>query len=167
MTSSTDSLLWAFAALVFVAGLALLASPWPRWAKAGLVAAVTALYFFGDRVLDDVWGWPGRQALPERFVLLAAVIEEPTKTSPGALYVWVNALEKGRPGQRPRAYQLPYSKDLHALLNEGMKKVRQGVSQMGTAQPKSGPRGLAWLRPGSDEQEVKIRDLPSPQLPEK
>ena len=54
-----------------------------------------------------------------------------------------------------------------ALLGEGMKKVRQGVSQMGTAEPKFGSRGLAWLRPGSDEQVVKIRDLPVPQLPEK
>ena len=57
--------------------------------------------------------------------------------------------------------------DLHALLGEAMKKVRQGVSQLGTAEPKRGPKGLSWLRPGSDEQNVKIRDLPAPQLPEK
>jgi hypothetical protein len=100
-------------------------------------------------------------------VLLAAVIEEPTKTSSGALYVWVNALEGGKPVREPRAFRLPYTKDMHSLLNEGMKKVRQGVSQMGSAEPKAGRRGLAWLRPGSDEQNVKIRDLPMPQLPEK
>ena len=68
---------------------------------------------------------------------------------------------------QPRAYRLAYSKDLHALLNEGMKKARQGVSQMGQAVPKAGKKGLGWLRPGSDEQEVKISDLPAPQLPEK
>jgi hypothetical protein len=163
----TDSLLWIYVALAFVAGLALLASHWPSWAKALVVLGVTGLYFGAEVTLDDVWGWPSRHALPERFVLLAAVIEEPTKARPGALYVWVNALEHGKPAERPRAYQLPYSKDLHALLNEGMKKVRQGVAQMGTAEPKSGPKGLSWLRPGSDEQNVKVRDLPSPQLPEK
>jgi hypothetical protein len=27
--------------------------------------------------------------------------------------------------------------------------------------------GFSWLRPGSDEQDIKIRDLPVPQLPEK
>ena len=81
--------------------------------------------------------------------------------------MWVNALENGKPSAQPRAYRLPYAKDLHALLNEGMKKVRQGVSQMGTAEPKTGPKGFSWLRPGSDEQNVKIRDLPVPQLPEK
>ena len=100
-------------------------------------------------------------------MLLAAVFEEPTTKSAGALYVWVQALENGKPGKAPRAYQLPYAKDLHALLSEGIKKARQGVTQMGTAEPKAGKRGLNWLRPGSDEQNVKIRDLPAPQLPEK
>jgi hypothetical protein len=165
--SNTDGLLWAYVALAFLALLALLASRWSRWAKALLVASVTGLYFFAHQVLGSVWGWPSRDALPERFVLLAAVIEEPSKTQPGALYVWVNALEKGKPAREPRAHRLPYSKDLHALLNEGMKKVRQGITQMGTAEPKTGPKGLSWLRPGSEEQNLKIRDLPAPQLPEK
>jgi hypothetical protein len=48
-----------------------------------------------------------------------------------------------------------------------MKKVRQGITQMGSATPKAGPRGLSWLRPGRTEMDVKIRDMPLPQLPEK
>jgi hypothetical protein len=165
--SSTDGILWAYVALVFVSALALIYSRWPQWAKAVLVICVSALYFVGDAALNHVWGWPGRQALPERFVLLAAVIEEPTKKSAGALYVWLNALENGKPVAVPRAYALPYSKDLHSLLNEGMKKARQGITQLGTAEPKAGTKGLAWLRPGNDEQTVTIKDLPAPQLPEK
>ena len=165
--TSTTGLLWLYVALAFVTALALAFSRWGRASKLVLVLAVTGLYFVADRELEGVWGWPSRDTLPERFVLLAAVIEEPTKTSSGALYVWVNALEGNKPAREPRAYRLPYSKNMHALLNEGMKKVRQGVSQMGSAEPKAGQRGLAWLRPGSDEQNVKIRDLPMPQLPEK
>lgn len=164
---TTDAVLWAFVAVLFVLALALVASRWPAWAKGLLVVAVTGLYFWSDAALEGVWGWPSRHALPERFVLLAAVIEEPAKGREGALYVWVNAIENGKPVAQPRAYQLPYAKDLHALLGEAMKKVRQGVSQLGTAEPKRGPKGLSWLRPGSDEQNVKIRDLPAPQLPEK
>ena len=95
------------------------------------------------------------------------VIEEPTAKNPGALTVWVNGIADGKPVGQPRAHRLPYTKDLHALLNEGMKKARQGVSQMGTAEPRAGKKGISWLRPGSDEQDVKIRDLPAPQLPEK
>jgi hypothetical protein len=165
--SATDPLLWAFVALAFLVLLSLFASAWPRWGKALLLVGVTALYFGADRALDGVWGWPSRQVLPERFVLLAAVIDEPSATGPGALYVWVNALEQGKPSAQPRAYRLPYSKDMHSLLNDGMKKVRQGISQMGSATPKSGPKGLSWLRPGAEEQDVKIKDMPLPQLPEK
>jgi hypothetical protein len=165
--SATSGLLWLYVALAFLTGLALVFSRWKRMAKLALVLSVTVLYFAAERQLNDVWGWASRDALPERFVLLAAVVEEPTKTADGALYVWVHALEQGRPAREPRAYRLPYSKDLHALLNEGLKKVRQGVTQMGTAEPKTGPKGWSWLRPGSDEQNVKIRDLPVPQLPEK
>ena len=165
--TTTSGLLWLYVALLFVTALALLFSRWGRVAKLALVLAVTGLYFVADRGLADVWGWPAREPLPERFVLLAVVVEEPTKTSDGALYLWVNGLDKGKPVREPRAYRLPYTKDLHALLNEGMKKARQGVTQMGTAEPKRGPKGTSWLRPGSDEQEVKIRDLPAPQLPEK
>ena len=95
--TSTDAVLWAFVAVLFVLGLALVASRWPVWAKAGLVALVTGLYFWSDTALEDVWGWPSRHALPEKFVLLAAVIEEPSKGKEGALYVWVNAIENGKP----------------------------------------------------------------------
>ena len=53
------------------------------------------------------------------------------------------------------------------LFGEAMKKNRQGISQIGTTEPKAGPQGYSWLRPGNEEQTVKVRDLPSPQLPEK
>jgi hypothetical protein len=49
-----------------------------------------------------------------------------------------------------------------------MRKGRQGVSQMGTAEPRLGAgKGPSWLNPGQDEQEIKIMDLPVPQVPEK
>jgi len=163
----TLTLVLGFAALAFVALLALLWSRWPAWLKGLLVVGVTLFYFFADDLVHSLWGWPSSDALPARFVLLAAVIDEPSAKRPGGLYVWVNALEDGKPNAQPRAFRLPYSKDLHALLNESMKKAREGVSQLGTSEPKVGRTGLSWLRPGSDEQVVKLGDLPVPQLPEK
>ena len=62
--TGTDALLWLFVALAFVAGLALVASRWPRWAKALVVLGVTALYFVAERTLENVWGWPSRDGLP-------------------------------------------------------------------------------------------------------
>ena len=63
---------------------------------------------------------------------------------------------------------IPYEKGLHSLFEEGMKKTRNGNSQMGTLEPKRGPKGSTWLRPaGTDTARIKISDLPAPQLPEK
>lgn len=163
----TLALILSFAALALLCVLALLWSRWPAWFKGILVVGVTVFYFYADSVVHQLSGWPSPDALPERFVLLAAVIEEPSARTDGALYVWVNAIDDGKPTAQPRAYRLPYSKDVHSMLNEGIKKVRQGVSQMGTSEPKVGKGGTSWLRPGNDEQVVKIRDLPVPQLPEK
>ncbi len=163
----TLAVVLSFAALLLLLTLALLWSSWPGWLKGTLVAGVAIFYFWANTVVHDLSGWPSGDPLPERFVLLAAVIDEPTKLRQGALHVWVNALDNGKPTDKPRAYTLPYAKDVHALLEEAMKKNRQGVSQVGTTEPKKGKGGISWLRPGSDEQVIKIRDLPAPQLPEK
>jgi len=166
MTDNT-LLLWAYVALAALAGLALLHSRWPAWGKALLVLGVTGLYFGADVAVQGSWGWPSKGALPERFVLLAVVVEEPRAGREGALYLRVNGLEDGKPQRLPRAYALPYTKDLHAHLDEAMKKTRQGVTQLGSAEPRHGPQGASWLRPGSEPPDLKIRDLPQPQLPEK
>jgi hypothetical protein len=165
--NTTDPLLWCFVALAFVALLALLASRWPGWLKALLLAGITALYFGTDIALDGMWGRPSPQALPERFVLLSVVIEEPGKSTAGALYLWVHALDQGKPAREPRAYRLPYDKSLHTVLDDSMKKLQLGVAQMGSASPKRAVQALGWLRQGSDEQIVTTRDLPLAQLPEK
>ena len=163
----TLTLSLCFAVLALLCVLALLWSRWPGWLKGLLVAGLVGFFFYADEVVHKLSGWPSPDALPERFTLLAVVIEEPTNKTSGALYLWVNAIDNGKPLALPRAYRLGYTKDLHALLNEGMKKARNGVTQMGTAEPKQGKKGLSWLRPGNDEQQIKIRDLPAPQLPEK
>ena len=163
----TLSLILAYAVLLLLVALALLWSHWPHWLKGLLVVAVTVLYFFGHDVAHSLAGTPSTDALPERFVMLGAVVDEPTRKSSGALYLWVSPLEEGATMQ-PRAYKVAYSRRLHEYINDGIKKGRDGVSQMGTAEAKAGAgRGLGWLRPGNDEQEIKIRDLPVPQLPEK
>ena len=163
----TLSLVLSFVGLALLTVLALLWSRWPSWAKVLLVLGVTVFYFFADDLAHRMWGWPTSDAMPERFVLLSAVIDEPTARHAGGLYVWVNALEGGKPAAEPRAFRLRYSKDLHALLNEGMKKAREGVTQLGTTEPRPGKGGLPWLRPGNDDTTLKLRDMPVPQLPEK
>lgn len=165
----TLALVLAFAALVALLGFALLWSRWPGWLKSVLVIATTTLYFYGHSALHGIWGIPSTDALPERFLMLAAAVEEPSTRHGGALYLWVSELREGLATLEPRSFKLPYSKELHEQINEGLKRGRDGVSQMGTAEPRDGKLAASFfgLKPGNDEQEIKIRDLPAPQLPEK
>lgn len=162
------ALILLFAAVLLLLALALLWSRWPAWLKGMLVVLVTGLYFYGHDAVHQIWGIPSTDALPERFVMLAAVVEEPGPKTKGAIYMWVSEPQENGPLLAPRAYKLPYTKKLHTQVDEGVRKGKDGVSQMGTAEAKAGNgRGGGWLRPGNDEQEIKIRDMPVPQLPEK
>jgi hypothetical protein len=162
------SIILGFAVLLFVTLVALLWSHWPAWLKGVLITAVTVLYFYGHEAVHSIWGIPSTDALPPKFVMLSAVVQEPTNKTPGLLYLWVSKIGDNGPTLEPRAYQVPYSRKLHTQIDEGIKKGRDGIGQVGTAEVKAGNgRGMGWLRPGNDEQEIKISDLPSPQLPEK
>ena len=170
MTSPLIITVVVFALLAFLLLVLCLWTRWPFWVKLGMVALVTVFYFQAFDTVRGSLGWPAEDSLPKRFVLLAVMFDEPNKerSDPGHIYLWVNALEDRRPAAEPRAFKLPYAKDLHALLGEAMKKTREGVTQMGTTEPKFGPKGFSWLRPpGSDKVTIKITDLPRPQLPEK
>ena len=169
MTDNSLLLTLLYVALAFLLLVLCLATRWPLWVKAGMVAAVTASYFVAQAAFQGMLGWPAPAAPPEKFVLLAVVVEEPDKEKKqkGALYVWVNALRDNKPVQEPRAYKLPYARDLHALLGEAMKKSRQGVSQIGSTEPPAAGSGNSWLRNAADPKlKIRISDAPSPQLPE-
>ena len=163
------ALVLSFAVLLALLVLALLWSRWPAWLKTLLVLGVSGFYFFGHEAVRDIWGIPTNEPLPPRFVMLAAAIDEPTGKTSGSIFLWVSEIVDGRTGLAPRAYRQNYSKSLHTQVDEGLRRSKDGVGQMGTAEVKvsGNKRGNGWLKPGSDEQEVKIRDLPSPQLPEK
>lgn len=164
----TLALILGFSALLLLLALALLWSRWPAWLKGLLVVGVTVFYFWGYGAVHEIWGLPSNDPLPERFVLLSARIDEPVGSQQGVIYLWVNPIVEGRVGFAPRAYRTKYVKTLHEQVERGMSRQKDGVEQMGTAEVVDGKgKGSGWLLPGSDEQEVKIRDLPVPQLPEK
>jgi hypothetical protein len=164
----TLAIIIGYAVLSLLTLLALLYSRWPNWLKGFLIVAVTALYFVGYAALHELLGLPSIDPLPERFVMLSAAVEEPTTRSAGAIWIWVSPLIEGKSGLEPRAYRLPYDKSLHQEVDAGLKRAREGSNQMGTAAPRRSDAGaLAWLKLGSEAQEIRIRDLPARQLPEK
>lgn len=171
-TTSTE-LLWlglTYALLAFLLLCLCLATPW-RWPlKASLVVLVSGFYMLHSQVLQDISGWPADDALPPRFVLLSAVFDEPSpaRHHAGAIYIWVNELKDQQALDLPRVYRLPYAKDLHSILGDGLKKARDGNTQIGTTEPRRGQGGLPWLRPGNDDKvQIKLSDVPRAQLPEK
>lgn len=163
------ALILAYAVLLLLVALALLWSHWPRWLKAMLVVAVTVLYFFGYDTVHGLLGLPSGDPLPARFVVLASAVEEPNQKSKGAIYLWLSPLEEGQASPQPRAYKVAYSRPLHEQVNQGMQKAREGVIQMGMAQPRPATgRESGWFGvKKKDGQEVKIGDVPASQLPEK
>ncbi len=168
LSDMTLTFIIVFVLVALLLALALVYSNWPRWLKGVLAFGITGFYFFGFSSVHSLLGIPSTDALPERFVMLAALVEEPTNKHPGALYMWVTPIEEGKGFLQPRAYKLPYTRMGHEQIASGMRKGREGTPQMGTAEIKPGNgKGSSWLNPGSDEQEVKIMDLPTPQVPEK
>lgn len=147
-----------------------LATRWRWWVKALMVLLVSGFYFVGQHSFWLVSGWPTTDDLPRRFVLLSAVFDEPNpaRGHKGAIFIWVNPIEDNQPLSMPRVHQLPYEPDLRRILGDGIKKARDGNTQIGTTEPRRGGSGLPWLRPGSDTQvEIKLSDIPRAQLPEK
>ena len=164
----TLTFILVFVLFAVLLALALVFSNWPRWLKGLLALGVTVFYFWGYMSVHSLLGIPSTDALPERFVMIAAIVDEPRPKLAGALYVWITPIEEGQGVIQPKAYKLPYSRPVHEMIVEGMRKGRDGVNQMGVAEAKPGNgKGSGWLKPGNDEQEVKIMDLPTPHAPEK
>lgn len=159
-----------YALLAFLLLVLTLATRWPWPLKAALVLLVSGFYAFASDSFRAVSGWPTEDELPRRFVFLSAVFDEPSpaRGHPGAIYLWLNPMQDNQPLDRPRAHRLPYDNDLRRILGDGMRKARDGNTQLGETEPRRGAGGLPWLRPaGNDKVEIKLRDLPRAQLPEK
>lgn len=169
----SSQLLWlvlVYALLAFLLLCLLLATRWHWGVKLVAVLLVSGFYALAHHTLQGIAGWPSDDALPARFVLLSAVFDEPSpgRGHPGSIYIWVNPMKDNQPLAMPRVHRLPYEKDLHRILGDGLRKARDGNTQMGTTEPERGPSGFAWLRPaGSDRLQIKLSDLPRAQLPEK
>lgn len=157
-----------FVLFSLLVALALVFSKWPNWLKGLLAVGITGFYFWGYASVHSLLGIPSTDALPERFVMIAAIVDEPRPKFDGALYIWITPIEDGKGVLQPKAYKLPYTRPVHEMIVEGMRKGRDGVNQMGVAEARPGDgKGSGWLKPGNDEQEVKIMDLPTPHAPEK
>jgi hypothetical protein len=99
--------------------------------------------------VSEFMGWPTRNNLPEKFFVHWLVVDEPdSKTGDeGNIYIWLKKnpdvdnehdswedylLSFYDGDSQPRAYRMPYTRDLHEQAQEAIGMIRQGKGVGGT-----------------------------------
>jgi hypothetical protein len=108
--------------------------PWSL--KAVAVVVTSSFYIASFLGMRGLLGWASVDRLPPSFKLLQARIVEPhsLEGDPGAIYLWVEALDDGnRPSGIPRAYRIPYSDKLADKTDKAQSEIAAGRAQGGRA----------------------------------
>lgn len=108
--------------------------PWPL--KAAAVVVTSSFYIASFLGMRGLLGWASVDRLPPSFKLLQARIVDPhtLEGDPGAIYLWVEALDEGnRPSGVPRAYRIPYSDKLADKTDKAQSEIAAGRPQGGRA----------------------------------
>ncbi len=168
-----------------------LASRWHWSIKA--IAIATTTVFFGISYVSIVGliGWPSEARVPEHFQLHWATVVEPDKLNglPGSIFLWIEALDKDDMlAGTPRAFRVPYSRELADRIVHAKERIEKGTDQAGTARDLGVPedavdedRRLAGTPPRQDQPgasgdptafiqhmpSIEFEDMPPPALPPK
>ncbi len=168
-----------------------IASRW-HWGVKSAAIAVTTLFFgvsYGS--IAELIGWPSEARVPEHFQLHWATVVEPDKLNglPGSIYLWLEELDDDNiPKGTPRAFRVPYSRELADRIGHAKERIEQGKDQAGTARDLDAPKGppdedrrLAGAPPRQNEPgtagdpaafiqhmpAIEFEDMPLPVLPPK
>ena len=168
-----------------------LGSRWHWGIKATAIAITTAFFGFSYASITGLIGWPSQARVPEHFQLHWATVVEPDKLSglPGSIYLWVEALDENNMLEgTPRAFRVPYSRELADRIGHAKERIEQGAEQAGTARDIEVPEGepdadrrLAGTPPRQDQPgspgdpaafiqhmpSIEFEDMPPPPLPPK
>jgi hypothetical protein len=133
------------------------------WTKLTAIVVTLAFGFAVWHALDSFSGWPTDERPPAHAVFLGGSVDEPH-----TIYLWLIPAKGGGPlsykasGAEPRAFRLPYSRQLHQQVDRGNKLAQAGTPVQfelrGSAGNRQGYRGRGGPR---------ISRLPSPALPRK
>jgi hypothetical protein len=113
-----------------------LASRW-HWGVKATAIAIAAVFFGVSYVsITGLIGWPSEARVPEHFQLHWATVVEPDKLNglPGSIFLWVEALDENNMlAGTPRAFRVPYSRELADRIGRAKERIEQGTDQAGTA----------------------------------
>jgi hypothetical protein len=166
MKAAAISLAAAYALLAVLLLSLNLKSGW-RWpVKAAAIAVTTAFFVVAFVALEAMLGWPTEAAPPARFRLHAALVHEPDRRAEhaGTIYLWLSPRNpEGEVTGPPRAYALPYSRELHEATAKAKNRMQDGHRVNGkTARKRSQPG-----RYGARGVRVELFEAPIARLPPK
>lgn len=118
---------FGFVAVLLVILLLSTALYWPLKVGAALAAGVLAIGVYWGA--GELRGWPSDTTLPPNFQLHWFRIAEPNPltSDTGSVFLWIEALDEDNyPSGQPRAYRLPYSRELADKLTAVMPRLAQG-----------------------------------------
>ena len=147
-------------------------SSWTWPIKAVAIGTALPSFLVTFIALERMMGWPSGGNLPEDFQLHAAVVEEPesNENQSGTIYLWLTpkadmakeaALSDA--DTRPRAFALPYSRELHHRIDAMKDALNDGKLVAGRYQ-----QGSPWERRfGEQDGIIDLYSPPPPPLPSK
>lgn len=166
MTAGAIGLVAAYALLGVLLLSLNLKSGW-RWpVKAAAIGITTVFFVVAFVAIEGMLGWPTEAAPPARFRLHAALVHEPDRRAEhaGAIYLWLSPRNRdGEVTGPPRAYALPYSRELHEATARAQNRMQDGRPVDGKAAAEPSQAG----RYGSRGIRVELFEAPIAQLPPK
>ena len=180
----------AYAALVLLLGVVVLSTRVPMIVRILSTGSVVALVFVTYWGIAEIRGMPSDTTPPKLFRLHWARIVEPNKMTdvPGSIFLWVEELdEHNYPSGLPRAYRLPFSRDLADSIESALAAISDGEEVAGQIEEDAAELDTSErlaLEISSEEEgnanssmgervievdfgDISFRALPAPETPEK
>jgi len=153
----------SYIALVVFVAWAIFGKRFNTLSKLVICLLLPLVYFMHWQSLQNTKGWPSDQSLPTQFELISADVVEPNalENIKGNIHLWIRP-SKTEP---PRAFILPYSRDLHKRLFETKKRMASGRRQIGLLYDSSNS-GQSGASIGGG-MKLKFRNAPRKLLPKK
>lgn len=129
MTATIMMLAVGYGVIGIVLVLTILSTGVPVIVRALVTLLVVALMFTTYWGVGELRGLPSDGALPDHFRLHWARVVEPQKLSgeKGSIFLWVEKLDADNyPSGQPRAYQMPYSRDMAELVTAAVASIADG-----------------------------------------
>lgn len=98
--------------------------------------------------IDSYKGFATEQSMPDKFLIHWVIVHEENKQTgnPGTIFLWVTPLVKPVSGildyesNEPRTYKVPYDRKLHELMEDIIKRLKNGEIVVGTKKGKKGSK---------------------------